>query len=324
MDLGRLVGMGQVGGAHDPAVLRLAGGLLLLLAQDGVPEGVGVVVAIGRQLHLIDGKAGVAGLAAPQGNQRLHALGILQRVQAHVGLALVPDHALEGVLPHGRPLAVIHDGGAVHLEDPAPGERVGGHAGIASHDFPGEPAFHAAAAPGVVDDAHGHVQHLVQVLGEEPRGGAELRRVVRAALLPGGVHDVLGRIRAHLGNGGETDAAPVAAGFGDLLQGAVHGAVVEAPERHLHVALAAAQPHFADQHVAEHDLLATGADRDRLLLVASGGGGHLHRPGAVPVRLGGIAAAVPGRAYGNAGAGVGPAPEPGLRLLLQDHVLTDV
>ncbi len=130
----------------------------------------------------------------------------------------------------------------------------------------GDPGLDRRAAPGTVDQAQPHIEFLVQPLAEVVQHGREEGHILRRADLPGRAsrrgrcrpvldlgavehHDVLGRLRClHLFDMQQADLRAVGGGHRLLASRAP-------PQAELHVGLARADPHFADEDVVQLDLV---------------------------------------------------------------------
>ncbi len=117
-----------------------------------------------------------------------------------------------------------------------------------------QPGFDARAAERGVDQAHRHVHVLLQLAREVVAGRGELRHVRGRGRLPAHRSGEIAARRGHAGLRHPEQADAVVAGAGDLrarVQAAMH--------LQLHVRLAAAQPHIADQHIGHAPGLAAAA-----------------------------------------------------------------
>ena len=268
---------------------------MLLLPHDGEFESVQLVVLRKRcELYLIDREFRISVFFPPQADKGFHPVRVIDPVRVAVAFSLIPEDAFERVIADGRPLAVVHDGGPAHgHENLLAGFRRRVEAGIPGHDLAGEPALDLGPAPGIVDHAHGHVQHLCQVLGEEPGGGAEVRHVLRQALFPGPLGDGQGLIGFVFGEHRKADAPFVAPRQGNLLLGAFNGAVVEAFHGHLHVALPASQPDLTDEHMLQRYGFLAAGNAYGMFLETAFRSGYGHFPGAVRSGLGRVFLLVP-------------------------------
>ena len=103
--------------------------------------------------------------------------------------------------------------------------------------------------------------------------------------------------------------------------GVFHRLILKSFHRHLHIALPAGEPDFADQYVVEYDPLAA-CDRYLLRLITAGRGVHPRRPTAVGIASHG-AFGTPRGLDPHRGTGIGPAPEAALGILLEHHVAAD-
>ena len=121
------------------------------------------------------------------------------------------------------------------------------------------PGLDDGTSPAGVDDADGDVQSLGEAGSEEIAHRGETRACGGVALLPfaSGIILRLGSTGLVHGHVPQTF---VLAGHGDLIQRALH----PARKGHFHVALAGAEPYFADEDVRGTDRLASAGGPDGL------------------------------------------------------------
>ena len=96
---------------------------------------------------------------------------------------------------------------------------------------------------------------------------------------------------------------------------------MESLHTHLHIALPGGEPHFADQNVVQFDPAVPG-NRDPLRVVASRRSFQHHLPAAVGAAPGG-SLNTPRSSDFHRCMRLGPAPEFGLGILLQHHIVAD-
>ena len=177
------------------------------------------------------------------------------------------------------------------------------------------PDLGRSAAPVAVDEAHGHTQLFVESLAEEIPNGTEMHHFLGRTHHPAGRQVILRSLGGGLGNVEEPDHG--VCGLRGLLLRLAQSLVA----RPLHVALAAANPHLADQHVLEHEFM-TGLDPN-----------GVGPTGLRGLDLGRPAPAVGSRSLPGVGGptdrhrdglrGSGPPPQGGIGALLQHHVRTN-
>ena len=233
-----------------------------------------------------------------------------------VALALIPNHPgdaerCDGV-DHGverQPRLVRPPGDWFDFRGAGPEVRV------AFNNAARRPDFGRSAAPVAVDEPHGHAQFLVQALAEKIPNRAEVKHLLRGANDPSGRQVILRCLGRGLRYVKEPDHG--VRGPRGLLLGLAQSLIA----RPLHVALAAANPHLADQHILEHDLSAS-LDADRV------------RPAGLRcLDLGRPAPTIGGRSlpcirrpadrHRDGLRSSGPSPEGRVGVLLQHHVRTD-
>ena len=185
--------------------------------------------------------------------------------------------------------------------------------GVGFEEVAADPGFGSAAAPGVVDESDGDVEHLVEDATVEEADGAEVADSCRGAGLPGAFEVVLGFLGADLRDGDEADVGEF--GRGDFEVGVPGG--TDGP---LHVGLAGAEPDFADEHVGE--IAGGGAlDGDFGGLGVRGDGVESNGPFAIGTGFGSLGLAGEGDCH--LGAWGIPAPDGVGVLLLEHHVVAN-
>lgn len=147
------------------------------------------------------------------------------------------------------------------------------------------------------------------------------RAAVAGEFVPGARNTLLRRIALRIGHLQEADAAALRIGASDGLVATLDQTVPIAAEGHIHIALAAAKPHFADQHVVQYPLVAA-RNGDPLRFVTAGRGFQRHLPTALAVALCRRLCAPRGCDL-HRRMRIGPAPEFHIRILLQHHVAAD-
>ena len=301
----------QVAGDHH-AGLGMRGRQGLRLAQEGRPGR--VVVGVRSDLGEVERQLGF-----PRRSPAIDHPGEELPVGAMVGnvaLALIPNHPGDAErcdgLDHGverQPRLVRPPGDWFNFRGAGPEVRV------VFNDAARRPDLRWSTAPVAVNQAHGQAQFLVQALAEKIPNRAEVKHLLRGANDPSGRQVILRCLGRGLRYVKEPDHG--VRGPRGLLLGLAQSLIA----RPLHVALAAANPHLADQHILEHDLSAS-FDADRV------------RPAGLRcLDLGRPAPAVGGRGFPYVGGptnrhrdglrGSGPSPEGRVGVLLQHHVRTD-
>ena len=312
----------EVEGAGHSAARNEVERLLLCLEKVAAQRGRVHSVVVGRYLHEVERCAGVLE-ALPHHTHvgRLQARVLLRAVA--VALALVPQHSLEGERHQRRYLPVPqHTRRAVGILF-----RRRAALEVCKHEFAAEafpqrgfvhPGLDRCAAPVGDQQSHGDAQHLVELPGEEVRHRARVSHGLRRVLFPGAGaafqrrRRVLLAYRAHTYRHGRFRAQ-------NHFRRAFYRLPVETAHRHFHIGLAGAEPHLADEHVADGGLIAV-AEADAV--GASGGrSGDAGHPFAVAVRRRRVFCLGPGGAYGDGAALVGPSPHGHVLLLLQDHIV---
>ena len=183
-----------------------------------------------------------------------------------------------------------------------------------------EPCLDGRPAPVRHQKAHGHIRHkLRQRLAKVVGRGAEVARRRRRGALPGALtvlrKDVgivpLHGVHAHERRGGRVADGLIRIG---------HALVVPAAQRHLHVGLAAAHPHFADKDVSEDNFLLAGAHHQLLGNARSFPRRDIGPPRSVGQHPGRYRLFLPGGRYLHRSAGLPPARNRHHSLLLQHRM----
>ena len=290
-------------------------------AQQGSADGVGSVIAVGCDLHVVERQPALRPALAEHLYEGRHQRPVLGGIRP-VRLALIPEESLHGVGYERCDHAVVKSAGfvlgAVDLVRVVKEREV--ELLESGHRFAVHPRLDRGAAPAGDDDAHGDVQHALQVAGEVvgrgagsgDRFGGVLQPLCRALLLRRACRAAFDGAEADRRRGPGPD---------DRLRRTFDGLVGESVYRHLHVRLSGAEPHLADQHVAERQPLAV-AQFDR---VGTSGlrGGHGGTPAAVFADVGRNALRAPRGADRDLLAGRGLAPELRFGLLLEHHVVAE-
>lgn len=234
------------------------------------------------------------------------------------------------VLVGGEPVAVIRDD---LVADFLMGLRAGNLRIHASGDvcdlgnriepLRRRPRFNPGSAPVGAEDADRHVELLQQLAAEEEgRGAGSFEFGSRHRLIP---FDRLlfGRGRAPLARHVRKAQQRQVRAVGNLLAGAVRVAVAvvfsAAPERHLHIGLAAGDPDFTDEDVFGVHAVCRARGLERAVLLAGGEGRELHHPLAVV--SGGGRLRLIGELHRDAFAGGGEAPDRDFHIALQNRVV---
>ena len=227
---------------------------LLPGADIAVPPPLGI--AIGSQLNEVEGKIIPPGLPPGTDQQGLHGRVFVRVAGNQVALALVPDHPPEGVGNHfpDHPVIAAADRFAVvaAVLQARAEDRVG------LDGLPGQPGLNPGAAPAGLQDTHGHLQAVDQVLGKEVGCGRHRGDGLRADPLPAAGRQGVG-VEDFLDDQGTQQRQVRPAEFFLLDTGPplrpVHLARrTAAPDRaHIvfHIGLAGGNPDLADQHVPE-------------------------------------------------------------------------
>ena len=308
--------------AHGPGQRQDFLCVQLILHKEGTPAAVGIAVVVGSQQGEDKGKVKIP-LPAPHFHHGFLQFVVAVRL-AHVGAALVPDDALGGIAYDGLYAAVPDE-----LRSFRPAVRLfldGIHLvqfllreSGSVDGLPGHPGLDAASAPGIYDDAYGNVQRCLEALGKEIAHGRCLGRHLGAAVFPAGLH-IFYRLCALRGLDIEHTDVPGRSGSRhNGLGSTLHFLEAEAAQRHLHIGLAAANPHFSQHDIAAGKGLlprfhAKGADRSIGLA-----GGNDHLPAAVVLHGSLVLGSVP--AYNNRLARISPSPYGNGTLLLQHGVV---
>ena len=184
------------------------------------------------------------------------------------------------------------------------------------------PGLDGTSAPVGFDDADRNLQHALEVLGEEIGRGAGVCN--RLGLVDFPSFGRYGVLRSGHGLAGDLDHADRRGGLGvdDEIFAALGGLAAIPFDRHLHVGLAGAEPDFADQDIVDRQFLSVG--NDDVVGTACGRGGDAGKPFArFGIGLDGDLGPGPAGTDGDFLAGSRRAPEGGVGLLLQDHVVTE-
>ena len=190
---------------------------------------------------------------------------------ADVRLALIPKESADGIAGQRVHHGVVHRHRTHVVGQFGNGFLRKVDVGIGLQLLARGPALDAAAAPRTVDDPDRDIQRPRKHLGEEIGRGAAPRGGGRREFIPGARDAILRRIALRIGHFQETDAVTLRVSAGDNLVAALDQAVPIAAEGHIHIALAAAKPHFADQHVVQYPLVAA-RNGDPLRFVTAGRG----------------------------------------------------
>ena len=291
------------------------------LAQQGRARFVGVFIAVGRNLHVVERQFALRPAFAEHLHEGRHQRPVLVGPQP-VRFALVPEEALDGEGYERCDHGVVESAGLVlgTVDLPVSVEEREVELLEAAHRLAVHPCLDGRAAPAGDDDAHGNIQHLLQVAGEVVGRGARRGDGLGGVLLPLRRALLLRRAGRGAVHGAEADRRR---GLGpyDRVRRAFDGLVEETAHGHLHVRLPGAEPHLADQYVAERQRL-TVAQLDRV--GASGlRGGHGGLPAAVAAGGGCHGLRAPRGADGDFLSGSGFAPELRFGLLLEHHVVAE-
>ena len=283
----------------------------LVFHKEGTPAAIGIAVLIRSEEREDEGKFSPP-LPAPHLHHGLLQLVVAMRL-AHVGTALVPEDALGGIAHDGRHPAVpdefrgLRPAVRLLLNRIQVSEFLLRKAG-AVNDFAGHPGLNPAAAPGIDDDTHRHVQAFGQAFGKEIAHGRCPGRHGAVGVGPMGVYVLLRR--GFLG-GLDVKDTHLRGGFRgreDSLRCALNLLETKALDGHFHIGLAGANPHFAQGDIVHGQaLLATFYAKG---VGAAGLTGWEHyAPGAVIGHLGYGLDAVPGSGHLHFGTGRSPAPD---------------
>ena len=289
----------------------------LRLAQIGRQP---VAVTERRDLDEIERQFTQPPLRTPPGHHISHPCSIL-RVTADVRLALIPKESADGIAGQRVHHGVVHRHRTHVVGQFGNGFLRKVNVRIGLQRLARGPALDAAAAPRTVDDPDRDIQRPREHFGEEIGRGAAPRGGSRREFVPGARNTLLRRIALRIGHLQEADAAALRIGAGDGLVATLDQTVPIAAERHVHIALTAAKPHLADQHVVQHPLVAT-RNGDPLRLVTTGGSFQRHLPAAFPVAFRRGFRAPRGHDF-HRRMRIGPAPKFHIRILLQHHVAAD-
>ena len=320
VDIVPFVGLHGIVGGHHRAVGNQCLRLELGFAQVGALSVLhGVVIVVRRDFHEIEGYLAQAEVAAPQVDHRGQPLGV-GLVGAHVALALVPDDALERIVPDGPNHGVVHQQGTlIGRGATLDGLAAEVYVGIAFKNLAAEPALHLRPAVGRHDDAHGHAQGLLQRRGEEPGRRAELGRGMYGGHFPPAFAIFL-RLVGLLGGHGEEADSRIIGRTDDFVHAVLHAAAAKTFQRHLHIALPGGQPDFAHQHAFQGQRLAV-VDGDVIGRIACGRCLHAHQPAPLGIGLARNGLSVPRRSDAHRRTRLCPTPQAGVGLLLQQHII---
>ena len=264
---------------------------MLLLAKERTAAAVALVW---HYLDAVEWYVAKAEFLSPRLHHECQTVGVCP-VAAGVRLTLIPDYAFVCIGCHGVEHGVVHEQGArpllllFHI--------------LALETYVREfleqaalhPVLHSRAAVGAHHHAHRHVERTAQRRGEVVGRGTELGGVTRFRPHPPSAARV-GRLPALcLGYGEEAHVAVLACPE-YCLCAVLHGAVVESPQRHLHVALSRREPHLAHEHVVNGQRLAV-VECQRVRLVIGLRGAYGYGPASVVTRFALQCASVPRRFY---------------------------
>ena len=318
--------LADIHGRGHAAVGNDGEALLLCLIEIAAGPGLGVIVGIRCDLYEIEG--GIRDLEFLTHHLDIGGLqaDVLVGTPA-VGLALVPEHALEGIGHEGMDLSVVKQARLLVL---TPGVYlaclemaiVKFTGEIAAYGLLIDPGLDRTAAPVGLQDADGDAEHVLEVFGEEIGRGAGVGDGFGGVDLPAfGRDGVLGGRDGAPDDLAHADGA-VGAGADDQVRGALRRLGAVALDRHFHVGLAGAEPDFADEHIADRQLLAV-ADDD-VIGAAGCGRGDAYGP-LSGLGVGFDDGLLPGPAglYGHFLPGTCGAPKGHGGLLLQDHIVSD-
>ena len=253
-------------------------------------------------------------------DHRHHLLGVVGAA-SDVRTALIPAEALDGEVVQRVDHAVVENLDGRHAALPlARGERRGVEIPEMFLQLGREPRLDPRAAAAAVDDPHGHAERPAQVAPEEVADGAEGLHRGGRSLAPGARH-VLARREAAVDLHREEPHVGILRALGDDLERVFDRAVASALHGNLHVRLSRAEPHLADQHVAQHDRFAVAvADADRAFLERRRRRAQRRAPAAFGVGLR-PHGRPPRRGHPHLRTRGRPAPDLHVRRLLQHHVV---
>ena len=287
---------------EEVAVFIGAGGIAFALIPDGAFD---AVADRGEQNAVVD----VAGAVV--------AGKLLQRALrgAFAELGLFRLRFVSALFPGGEAGFVALLGGIAGeiLLTRRPAVHEGFEASILLQHIAAHPGLRGAAAPRVVDQTHRHIERLMQRAAEEKAHTAEFAHIGWRALRPRAFEVILRLLRADLRHGDEADVWELRRG--DLQIGVI--ALRDAP---LHVRLAGADPHLADEDVFELHLVGA-LDAHRRGFRAGRHGIEFHGPLALRIGLAGLGLAA--ESDSDLRAGRVPAPDRVRLLLLKHHVVAD-
>lgn len=265
VDIGCLVGFHQVVRADQAAVGDEFPCFPLRFAQIGA---VAAAIGEGGDFDVIERDIALLPERTPQPDHVGKADGIVL-ILVYVRFTLIPQEATDGI-PRNR---VQH--GIVHHHRAQPvGRSLDAFfrqvdIGIGFQYLAVRPTLDARPAPRAVDDADGYVQHVGEQFGKEITRGGEIGRGLHRTWPPFPRNPILGRIGRREGYFHVAEPVAHTPRTGYDLVGPGDGTVIEPAERHLHIALPAGEPDFADQYVVEYDPLAA-CDRYLLRLITAG------------------------------------------------------
>lgn len=317
VDIGCLVGFHQVVRANHAAVGDEFPCFPLRFAQIGA---VAAAIGEGGDLDVIERDIALLPERTPQPYHVGKADGIVL-ILVYVRFTLIPQEATDGIPRHRVQHGIVHH----HRAQPV-GRSLDAFfrqvdIGIGFQYLAVRPTLDTRPAPRAVDNADRHVQHVAEQFGKEITRGGEIGRGLHRTWPPFPRNPILGRIGRREGYFHVAEPVAHTPRTGYDLVGPGDGTVIEPAERHLHIALPAGEPDFADQYVVEHDPIAA-YDRHLLRLITAGRGVHPRRPTAVGIASHG-AFGTPRGFDPHRGPGIGPAPEAALGILLEHHVAAD-
>ena len=282
-------GMTDIGRRNHAAVRDAVHSRELLLDHQRQNDIVHIPIVFRSELDIIERHGRIAPQRAPFGNHLLHETGI-KRVVARVDirLALIPDETAGRQATQRIDHRIEQKGGLIVIVesrirlqylriDPASSRS-------------GHPCLDARTAPIGLDQTDRHAERIVQTATEKITGRTERCNALRRRHGPCASAAVPRFGRRCPGNAEQTHVAIETRTQHRFVRtlGRLAG---QALDRHLHVRLPGANPHFADHHVLQRNGIAI-ADTDRIRTAGSGSG-NFQQPLAVGVGLRRIFAAVP-------------------------------
>ena len=312
MDAGRVA---QVGRGGDPRVRDFGQRTVLRLDHQRQRTQCVALVAVRRQLRIVERHLRVAPRVAPEFDERNLQRLVIVPVPA-VRLALVPDEPFGRIAADGQDHSVVEPlGNAVVV-----GSRLGNGVVDARRrvdGLDGHPRLDGRTAPVGGDEPDRNAQRLVEHTPEKIAHGAELADGGGRRGLPGRIAIVQGRLGRDPGDG-EHPNAGVHARIGDGIDRPFDGLEHESAHGHLHVGLSRADPHLAHEDIVEHERFAVAEGHG---IGASGfARGELQRPAARGIGPGFMRAAVPRGSDPHPAAWRCFAPEIHFRIALQHHI----